>query len=89
MSIIAFLVVGLVAGWIASMLVEGHGLGIVGDIIVGIIGAFIGGFVFNAMGVYSDGFWGAVATSAVGAVVLLFLVNLFMNARSKKLQYPQ
>lgn len=88
MNIIAFLLVGLIAGWVASMLVEGHGLGIAGDIIVGIVGAFIGGVVFSALGVYSEGFWGAVATSAVGAVVLLFVVNLFMNARSKKLLHP-
>lgn len=89
MNIFAFLLVGLIAGWIASMLVEGRGMGIAADIVVGVLGAFIGGFVFNALGVYSEGFWGAVATSSVGAVVLLFLVNMFMNVRSKKIVHQQ
>ena len=77
MSIIMFLLVGLIAGWIASNVMEGHGFGGVGDIIVGIIGAFVGGFIFDVFGVVTYGFWGNVAMSAIGAIVFLFLVGLF------------
>ncbi len=77
MNIVAFLLVGLISGWIASLIVEGHGFGAIGDIIIGVIGAFVGGFVFDMLGVASYGFWGAVGMSLVGAVVFLFVVNLF------------
>ncbi len=77
MNILAFLLVGLLAGWIASVLMEGHGLGALGDIIVGIIGAILGGMIFNLFGVYTYGFWPSVGMSVVGAVVFLFLLGLF------------
>ena len=47
MNIIVFLIVGLVAGWLASVLIRGRGLGIIGDIVIGIAGAFLGGILFN------------------------------------------
>ena len=50
MSIIVFLVVGIIAGWLAAKIVRGTGLGLIGDMIVGIVGAFIGGFLFRAVG---------------------------------------
>lgn len=77
MNIIVFLLVGLLAGWIASSLMKGEGLGIIGDIIVGVVGAFVGGFIFDLAGVNIYGFWSALGMSVIGAMVFLFLVGLF------------
>lgn len=75
-NIIAFIVIGLVAGWIASELMRGRGLGIVGDIVIGIIGALIGGNIFALFGVSTAGFWSSLLAAVVGAVILLFLISL-------------
>ena len=82
MNILVFLLVGLISGWIAGKLIEGHGFGALGDIVVGIIGAFVGGFVFGSMGVEAFGFWGSVAMSVVGAAVFLVIVGLFTNTHT-------
>jgi uncharacterized membrane protein YeaQ/YmgE (transglycosylase-associated protein family) len=78
MDILAWIVIGGLAGLLASVVVQGTGLGILGDIIVGIVGAFIGGFIFNAFG--HTGFSGfnlySLFVAFVGAVVLLFIVKL-------------
>lgn len=76
-SIILWIVVGAVAGWIAGELMRGHGFGLVGNIIIGIVGAFVGGLVFSALGVGPGlGIAGSLITAVVGAVVLLFIVGL-------------
>ena len=76
-DIFLFLMVGLVAGWLASNFVEGRGYGGVGDIIIGTVGAFIGGFLFNLVGMAFHGFWGNVFVAVIGAVIFLFVVDLF------------
>lgn len=81
MNIIVFLLVGLLAGWIASGLVEGQGLGTLGDMLVGIIGAFVGGFIFNIFGLTAYGFWASLVMSVIGASVFLFVVRLFSGSR--------
>jgi uncharacterized membrane protein YeaQ/YmgE (transglycosylase-associated protein family) len=81
MNIIVFLVIGLIAGWIAGLVMEGHGLGTLADIIIGVIGAFVGGFIFNMLGVIVYGFWGSVGMSAVGAIVFLFLARLISGSQ--------
>jgi uncharacterized membrane protein YeaQ/YmgE (transglycosylase-associated protein family) len=81
MSLLWFLVVGLVAGWLAGILVKGGGFGLVGDLIVGVVGAFIGGFLFNTFGVsMGGGLLGSIIVATVGAVVLLFIVRLIKRA---------
>lgn len=77
MDLIGFLIVGLIAGWIADMLVKGSNFGLVGDLIVGVIGAFIGGFLFSLVGVDAYGFIGNIVMAVIGAVVLLMLLNAF------------
>ncbi len=79
MNILVFLLVGLVAGWSAGRMIEGHGFGSLGDIIVGIIGAFVGGAVFSAFGLEAYGIWGAVVMSIVGAVLFLVLVGFLKS----------
>ena len=76
MGIFAFLLVGLFAGWIASHLVDGRGHGALGDIAIGILGAFIGGFIFELLEINAYGFWGNVAMAAAGSVLLLVVVGL-------------
>ena len=80
MSLITYLIIGLLAGWIASHLMEGRGFGLLGDIIIGIIGAFIGGYIFSWLGIAAGGFIGNLVMSAIGAIVLLFVVNLFRRS---------
>ncbi len=78
MDILTWLIVGLVAGVLASLVMGGTGYGIIGDIIVGIVGAFIGGWLFSALGVASPigGLAGTILVAFIGAVVLLFLLRL-------------
>jgi len=81
MSLLWFLVVGLVAGWLAGILVKGGGFGLAGDLIVGVIGAFLGGFLFSTFGVsMGGGLVGSLIVATVGAVVLLFIVRLIKRA---------
>ena len=78
MGLLAWLVVGAIAGWLASMVIS-SGLGLVGDIVVGVVGGFIGGFMFHAIGeVGMTGFslW-SIFVAFTGAVVLLAVIRLF------------
>jgi uncharacterized membrane protein YeaQ/YmgE (transglycosylase-associated protein family) len=83
MDILTWLIVGLVAGLLASLVMGGTGLGIVGDIIAGIAGAFIGGWLFSKLGISSPfgGLGGTIFIAFIGAVVLLFVLRLFRGAR--------
>ena len=83
MDLITWLIVGLVAGVLAALLVGG--VGIVGDIIVGIIGAFVGGWIFRQLGVSAPfgGLAGTIFTAFIGAVVLLFVLHLVMRSRKR------
>ena len=77
MSLLWFLVVGLIAGWLAGVLVKGGGFGLVGDLVVGVIGALLGGFLFSTFGVsLGGGLIGSIVVATIGAVVLLFLLRL-------------
>ncbi|MFM9862299.1 MAG: GlsB/YeaQ/YmgE family stress response membrane protein [Micropepsaceae bacterium] len=75
--LIIWLVVGAIAGWLAGMIVKGGGFGLIGDIVVGIIGAFIGGWLFGQMGVsVGAGLVGSIVTATIGAVVLLAVLRM-------------
>jgi uncharacterized membrane protein YeaQ/YmgE (transglycosylase-associated protein family) len=77
MEILTWIIIGLVAGVLASLVVGG-GYGIVGDIIIGIVGAFIGGWIFRQMGWHTPfgGLPGTIFVAFIGAVVLLFILRL-------------
>jgi uncharacterized membrane protein YeaQ/YmgE (transglycosylase-associated protein family) len=76
-SLLIFLVVGALAGWLGGIVVKGYGLGLVGDIIVGIIGSFIGGWLFTHFHiVHGTGFVGDLIGATVGAIILLFVLRL-------------
>jgi len=76
-SIIAWIVIGAVAGWLAGVLVKGGGFGLLGDIVVGIIGAFIGGWLAGVLHIHVGSGWiSTIITAAVGAAVLLLVLRL-------------
>ena len=79
-SLVIFLAIGAVAGWLAGALVKGGGFGLIGDIIVGIIGAVLGGWLFGVLGITAGGLIGAIVTATVGAVLLLFIIRLIKKA---------
>jgi uncharacterized membrane protein YeaQ/YmgE (transglycosylase-associated protein family) len=84
MSILTWLIVGLVAGVLASMLMGGTGYGLIGDIVIGIVGAFVGGWLFSALGVASPlgGLAGTIFVAFIGAVVLLFVLRALRGRRT-------
>jgi uncharacterized membrane protein YeaQ/YmgE (transglycosylase-associated protein family) len=82
MGIIAFLLVGLIAGFLAGKIVEGHGFGALGDIVVGIVGSFIGGLLSTEILGEIYGFWGSVVMATLGAIILLFIVGLFTRGKN-------
>lgn len=80
-TLLIWLIVGAVAGWLAGVIVKGGGFGIIGNIIVGIIGSLIGGWLFTALQIDAGaGIIGAIAGATVGAVVLLFLIRVLRRA---------
>ena len=81
MSLLYFLVVGLVAGWLAGVLVKGGGFGLVGDLVIGVVGAVLGGWLFSTLGASAGGgLLGSIVVATIGAVVLLIIVRLIKRA---------
>jgi uncharacterized membrane protein YeaQ/YmgE (transglycosylase-associated protein family) len=76
-SLLIFLLVGALAGWLGGIVVKGYGLGLVGDMVVGVIGSFIGGWLFSYFHiVHGTGFLGNLIGATLGAIVLLFALRL-------------
>jgi uncharacterized membrane protein YeaQ/YmgE (transglycosylase-associated protein family) len=76
-----FLLIGLAAGWLAGQVMKSGGFGLVGDIVVGVIGALIGGFLFQRSGAFAgSGLLGSLIVATIGAVVLLFGLRLIKKA---------
>ena len=76
-SLLVILLVGVVAGWLASHLVQGTGLGLVGDMIIGVIGAFIGDWLMPRLGIHlGAGTIGAITNATIGAILLLLIIRL-------------
>ena len=83
MSLLWFVIIGALAGWLAGRFMKGHGFGLLGDIVVGVIGAFLGGYLFRAVGLeIGHGLIGSLIIAFTGAVVLLFVVRLFTGQRA-------
>jgi uncharacterized membrane protein YeaQ/YmgE (transglycosylase-associated protein family) len=80
-SLIIWLIVGAIAGWLAGMVVKGGGFGLIGDIIVGIVGALIAGWLLPQIGlVIGGGLIGAIIDAFIGAVILLVIIRLIKRA---------
>jgi len=83
-GLIAWLVVGLIAGWLAGQFMKGGGYGLIGDIVLGIIGAFIGGFVFSLLLPGSSvGLIGIIVVAFIGAVILIAVARALPRGRSR------
>jgi uncharacterized membrane protein YeaQ/YmgE (transglycosylase-associated protein family) len=81
-NLVVILLVGLIAGWLAGQIVRGGGFGIVGDIAIGIVGAFIGGWLLPQLGVHLGvGIVAAIIDATIGAVVLLLIIRLIGQGR--------
>jgi len=76
-GLVAWLFLGLVAGWLAGKLSRGRGYGCITDIILGLVGSFIGGWVFTKLGIFGGGFIFSLAAATLGAVILVALIHLF------------
>ena len=75
-SILAWIVIGAIAGWLAGLLVKGYGFGLIGNIVIGILGAGVAGLLAPRLGVYTESFGGNIVASLLSALVLLLLIGL-------------
>jgi uncharacterized membrane protein YeaQ/YmgE (transglycosylase-associated protein family) len=80
-SILVIILIGAIAGWLAGQIVKGFGFGLLGDIVVGIVGAFVAGSIFPVIGLgFGGGILGSIIHATLGAVILLFLIKLVKRA---------
>jgi len=80
MEILVILLIGGLAGWLGSTIYQGSGLGLLGNIVVGMIGSFVGYWLLGKLGVnFGSGWVGAILTGAIGAIVILVLINLVVR----------
>lgn len=77
MGLLWWIIIGAVAGWLAGTLMRGGGFGFIVNVLVGIAGAVIGGWVFGLLGIAAGGIMGSLVTALVGAVLLLWIISLF------------
>lgn len=81
-NLAVFIVTGAAAGWLAGTLLKGHGFGLVGNVVVGIVGSLLGGFLFDFFGIQPGGIPGYFMAAVVGSVSLLVIVGFIQKARS-------
>jgi len=72
-----WIIVGLIAGWLAGKISRGRGFGCIADVILGVVGSFIGGWIFVKLNIQGTGFWYSLAAATLGAIVLVFVAHLF------------
>lgn len=76
-SLIILLIVGAIAGWLAGIIVKGYGFGLIGNIVVGVVGAFIGNWLFPSLGLWDiPGIVGVIVSATLGAIILLVIIGL-------------
>jgi len=81
MNLIYFLIVGLIAGWLAGKIMKGSGYGVIGDIVLGCVGALLGGYLFGMLGIAAGGgLIGSIIVALIGAVILVWLARLIKRA---------
>jgi uncharacterized membrane protein YeaQ/YmgE (transglycosylase-associated protein family) len=77
-----WIIIGLIAGWLAGKIARGRGFGCITDIVLGIVGSFIGGWVFVKLGIFGGGFWYSLAAATLGAVILVSIAHLFSSGHN-------
>jgi len=80
-SVIAWVIVGLIAGWLAGTLSRGRGFGCIADIFLGIVGAFLGGWIFEKLNIRGAGLLYSIAAATVGAVILVAIARIFSGGK--------
>ena len=80
-SLLSWLLIGLIAGWLAGKIARGQGFGCLTDIVLGLVGAVLGGWVFVKLGILGGGFIYSLAAATVGAVIIVAIVHLFSGGR--------
>lgn len=81
-GIIAWIVIGLLAGWLAGVIMPGKGYGLIGDLIIGLVGAFIGGLLMNLLVPDANfGFWGSLVVALIGACILVAILHAIAGRR--------
>jgi uncharacterized membrane protein YeaQ/YmgE (transglycosylase-associated protein family) len=75
-GLLILLIVGAIAGWLAGVLIKGYGFGLIGNIVIGVIGAFIGAWLLPQLGFGMGGLLGAIVSATIGAIILLLLIGL-------------
>jgi len=81
-SLLVIVIVGVIAGWLAGKIVDGGGFGFIGDLIVGVIGAFIGDWLLPRLGIHLGvGMLALIANATIGAIVLLVIIRVFAGTR--------
>lgn len=82
-NIIAWIIIGILAGWLAGLLMPGKGFGLVGDLIVGLVGAFVGGLIMSVLAPdQTFGFWGSFLVALIGACILVAIIHAITGWRS-------
>ena len=82
-GLVGWLVIGLIAGWLAGKLARGRGFGCIGDIVLGLIGSVIGGWIFTKLGiVHENTFFFSLAAATVGAIILVSIAHLFFGGKN-------
>ena len=76
MSILLWIITGIVAGWLAGMLIRGSGFGLIGDLVVGLLGGLLGGWLAGLVGIAPENWLGMVLTAAIGGVILVWVLHL-------------
>ena len=80
-SVIAWVIIGLIAGWLAGTVSRGRGFGCIADIILGMVGAILGGWIFSKLGILGGGLLFSIAAATVGAVILVAFARLFSGGK--------
>jgi uncharacterized membrane protein YeaQ/YmgE (transglycosylase-associated protein family) len=80
-GLIGWIIIGLLAGWLAGKISRGEGYGCITDIIVGLIGSVLGGWIFTKLGIFGGGFLYSLAAATLGAVILVSIVHLFVGGK--------
>jgi uncharacterized membrane protein YeaQ/YmgE (transglycosylase-associated protein family) len=82
-GVIAWIIIGILAGWLAGVIMPGKGFGLIGDLIVGLIGAFLGGLIMNILTPDQNfGFWGSFFVALIGACILVAIIHAVTGRRS-------
>ncbi|WFE69178.1 GlsB/YeaQ/YmgE family stress response membrane protein [Thiomicrospira sp. R3] len=79
-NLVVFLAVGALVGWLAGFITKGSGFGIIGNIVVGVVGAVMGGLVFGFFGITTGGLLGGIIMAVIGAVILLSIISIVKKA---------